>query len=284
MFFVFVPFFDTRPSVAFVLTADGFIVNSDGMARDPNELAKYAAALDALEYATAADRDDEADIDKATASLKRMMRRRQSQATPNKGAGSLADTPRQDGMAAQHNTTAYKGMSMSEAASAYLKTLGRSEKAIRIVEALVEQGWETTADHPEHSLSSALERRATNYGDVVKVGRGVWTHKDHLTPKQRAAIEHKQRTSRGMAQRKARGLPLGQPSKLTPEIRQRIDAAISGGDPIDVVAEKVGLATSTIRKWYKRDQISALRAKGKADAAGDPPQEDRPALKVVGGE
>lgn len=247
------------------------------MARDPSAQAKYEAALAALRCEFAVDHHDDADIDKAAAALDRIVRRR------NGGRSTQADPARVDGMAAPSaGSDKYRGMSISEAAAMYLKDVGHEMRVADIVEALIRDGFEITAERPSTALTTALDRRSSNFNDVVKMRHGVWCHVDNLTDKQRAALEHKKRTSRGMQRRKARGLTVGQPAKLTPQVQAEIERMIISGKKVKEIAQRFGVTTNAIYNRFNAARLAELRA---LSASGDDRDDSDPAnhLRVVSG-
>jgi transposase-like protein len=247
------------------------------MARDPTALTKYEAALAALRCEFFVDHHDDADIDKAAAALDRIVRRR------NGGHSTQADPVRVDGMAAPSaNSDKYRGMSISEAAAAYLKDVGHEMSVADVVEALIRDGFEVTAERPSTALTTALDRRSANFNDVVKIRYGVWCHADNLTDKQRAALEHKKRTSLGMQRRKARGLSVGQPAKITPQIEGEIERMIINGKRVKEIAQRFGVTDNAIYNRFNAARLAELRA---LSASGDDPDESDPAshLRVVSG-
>jgi len=249
------------------------------MPRDPNELAKYKAALAALRCASAAgDRDDEADIDKAAAALDRMCVRREAGRSPV----SSTAAPRPDGMAPSVSSDKYRGKSFAEAAVAFLEQLGQEMRVADIAASLISEGYEVSSERPATALAAALERRSANFNDVVKVRHGVWCHERHLSAKQRAALEHKKRTSLGMARRKARGLNLGQPAKITPEVEAEIERMLLSGKSVKEAAKRFGVAGNTVYTRFKGERLAELRARAKANPPPDD-QDQSARLRVVGG-
>lgn len=243
------------------------------MDADNTTLDKYAAAVDALEAEKHQDRDDMDDIDRAIASLRRIVRRRRPQVkTPE--AHVKHDAARIDGMAAPIATGAFKGLSSAEAAVKILLDAGRQLKTKIIVNELERAGFDQSTASPGSTLSGALQRRADNFGDILKVCHGTWIHRDHLTTKIVAAMEHRERTQRGMAQRKARGLHIGAVSKITPERMDEIRAMRAEGKSVTAIARHFGYHPNTVRNnLHKHDEGNATEG-GSADG-------DRPKLELV---
>jgi hypothetical protein len=261
---------DICPSLLDARRVNGY---KRAMPHDPNELAKYRAALDALQVAVAhgGDASDAADIDKAYAALGRMCRRREGQLAQSKEVPVPAPAP-----APAPASMPYAGLSVSEAAAKYLLSAGSAQRASKIVEALTSAGFEMTAERPVASLKVALERRSKNFGDVLLVAYGTWTHRENLTDKERAALEHKAQTKRGLMAARERGKQVGARLRLTPEIEAEMEKLLADGCKLKEVAAKFGFAQPTIRLRFGTERLRALRQRAKEN-------KDRPNLRVVGG-
>lgn len=53
----------------------------------------------------------------------------------------------------------------------------------------------------------------------------------------------------------------GQPTKITPEVRAIIERELAAGKSVPQAAEAAGIAESTLRKWWKADDIARARSK-----------------------
>ncbi len=236
------------------------------MARDPNEIEKYEAALAALEVAEWMDPADDADRDKATAALRRMIRRRKEAGL----SAVVTASPRVEPVKTPEPVKLkLDGLSVSEAAVAMLQHKGTPLGAIQIVRDLAAHGFEMAADNKEASLAMALRRRSDNYQDVYNIGRGLWALRSTLTEKQISSAQQRARTVRGMEQAKARGVRMGQPSVLSDEVRAEFERRVSAGEKLKSIAKVTGIAESTYRKYYLGPQLKALRAQGKAKDAAE---------------
>lgn len=71
-----------------------------------------------------------------------------------------------------------------------------------------------------------------------------------------------QRTRAGVARAKERGVRFGQPTKLTPEVRAKIEAWVARGDRVKDIAKRLGIAQATIRLRYDRAALDAIRERG----------------------
>ncbi len=69
-----------------------------------------------------------------------------------------------------------------------------------------------------------------------------------------------QRTKAGVARAMERGVKFGQPSKITPDIREKVELWIGEGTSVKQVAKRLKLAESTIRKHWKWDDLEEIRA------------------------
>lgn len=72
-----------------------------------------------------------------------------------------------------------------------------------------------------------------------------------------------ERTRAGVARAMSRGVKFGQPTKITPEVKAKIEDGIRNGDSIKEIAKRLGLAEATIRLRYNRNQIQKIRDKAK---------------------
>jgi serine recombinase len=69
-----------------------------------------------------------------------------------------------------------------------------------------------------------------------------------------------QRTIAGIARAKARGVRFGQPSKITPQVRETVERVIAGGGSVNDAAKAARIAVSTVRKWWRAADIERLRS------------------------
>ena len=214
-----------------------------------DDLMVLTAAINALDRIDGVDARLHQDILMASANLGRIVRAAEAVNVAVPQAPS--SKPRIDGTAADQSKSRFAGMSLSEAAVEHLAAVGRSQRTKEIVAALMDAGFETTAESPASALVRALDRRAKNYPDLVKVSFGVWCLRQHLTDKEKAAVAHKERTARGMKQAKLRGVRVGIPPKLTEETALKIKQLRASGESACVAAEATGVSHSTVYNWEK---------------------------------
>lgn len=69
-----------------------------------------------------------------------------------------------------------------------------------------------------------------------------------------------QRTVAGIARAKERGVKFGQPSKITAKVREIVERELRAGKSVKQAARAAGIAESTLRKWWKGDDIAELRS------------------------
>ena len=69
-----------------------------------------------------------------------------------------------------------------------------------------------------------------------------------------------QRTRAGVERALARGVRFGQPTKITPTVAEKVDAALANGERMPVIAKRLRLAESTLRKYWKGDRLAMARA------------------------
>ena len=216
------------------------------MASQHQYLALYRQALDALTSDTALDAEEEKYIDRAAAALMRIIKRRSGPAPELGKALPVApeDTP---------PLRSYDGLSVAEAAVAYLQTLPDKEAkaASEIIDHLQDHGYEFSTDHPDVSLSTALRRRASNYMDIIRVKRGRWGLREWYTQKEVTEFSQRERTIAGMEAAKARGVRMGQPWKITADQAAYIKRRLAEGAKQTDLAREFGCASNTIYRYKK---------------------------------
>lgn len=166
----------------------------------------------------------------------------------------------------------FYGLGLREAAPKQLAIVGEPQLPREIWDALSATGFQTAHGDPVGAVHSALRRRAKTHNDVLMVGGGKWGRKDWYTEAQLDEIQksvggmggrdraaHSERTVMGMKLARQRGAKPGQPTKLTDDVRDAIERGIANGERIPHIAEKLGLAESTIRKWYKGEELTKLK-------------------------
>lgn len=82
------------------------------------------------------------------------------------------------------------------------------------------------------------------------------------------------RTRAGVKRAQERGVRFGQPTKITPEVRAKVDAWLAEGLSVAEIvkrfeAERFKLAASTIRKWWKAEDIARARSGRKTKTRGE---------------
>lgn len=69
-----------------------------------------------------------------------------------------------------------------------------------------------------------------------------------------------QRTVAGIERAQARGIKFGQPTKITPDVIEKVERWLEAGERIPVIAKRLKLAESTIRKHWSGERLDAARA------------------------
>lgn len=69
-----------------------------------------------------------------------------------------------------------------------------------------------------------------------------------------------ERTTAGIRRAQARGVQFGQPTKITPEVIASVNKGLALGHSVVVIADALGLAESTLRKYWKGDVLERARA------------------------
>lgn len=69
-----------------------------------------------------------------------------------------------------------------------------------------------------------------------------------------------QRTVAGIERAQSRGVRFGQPTKITPQVVEKVERWLARGDGVPQIAERLHLAESTIRKHWSGDRLANARA------------------------
>lgn len=101
------------------------------------------------------------------------------------------------------------------------------------------------------SLNEAIDTK-TPMGKVMLAVLGAFAQFERDTAQQR--------TVAGIERAKARGVKFGQPTKITPQIIEKVERWLSKGERIPDIADRLGLAESTIRKHWSGERLDAARA------------------------
>lgn len=68
-----------------------------------------------------------------------------------------------------------------------------------------------------------------------------------------------ERTRAGIERAKARGVRFGRETVLTPEVRDEFERRVAAGESVPTIAESLGIAPSTFRKWYTAPVLQEIR-------------------------
>lgn len=69
-----------------------------------------------------------------------------------------------------------------------------------------------------------------------------------------------ERTQAGVKRAQERGVRFGQPSKITDEVRAIVERELAAGKSVPEAAKAAKIAESTLRKWWKADDIARARS------------------------
>ncbi len=244
-------------------------------------LEAYQQALDALTSDQSIDPYDQDDLDRATAALMRVIKRRSNTPAPQVQAQPPAQTADQ-----LPKPRPYANLSVSEATVAYLSTLPEKEtkSAAEIVKILTENGYEFDTGKPEAALATALRRRERNFGDVVHVDRGQWGLRAWYTQREVTVFRQAERTKAGMDAARARGVRFGKPFKLNAEQAAEFKRLMDEGKKNSQLSKIFGLSGMGAAKYRER-----LKDWSPGDpyppTKSEPPDEDaaggNPSIRVV---
>lgn len=102
------------------------------------------------------------------------------------------------------------------------------------------------------SLNESLDTK-TPMGKVMLAVLGAFAQFERDTATQR--------TIAGIARAKERGVRFGQPTKITPEVTEKVDRWLAEGDvSFPEMAKRLKLAESTLRKYWCGERLEAARA------------------------
>lgn len=101
------------------------------------------------------------------------------------------------------------------------------------------------------SLNEAIDTK-TPMGKVMLAVLGAFAQFERDT-----AV---QRTVAGIKSAQARGVKFGQPTKITPQVVEKVEKWLAAGEHVPVIAKRLGLAESTIRKHWYGEKLEAARA------------------------
>lgn len=101
-------------------------------------------------------------------------------------------------------------------------------------------------------------RSVTEYVDTsTPIGKFVLIMLSAAAQFERELIQ--ERTRAGVKAAQERGVRFGQPTKITPAVREAINESLRRGKSVRDAAHLEGLAESTVRKYWKADDIQRLR-------------------------
>lgn len=144
----------------------------------------------------------------------------------------------------------YYGKSLAEAATLVLAFRGQPMTVAEVVRTLREAGWNFTSKNPATNLYWTLRERQQKMADVITIPGSKWA-----LASWKPDNEHIAKTREGLAAARARGLKLGPPPKLTPEVIAKIDAMRAAGMKIADIAVKIKVSRQAIYKWLSsRDE------------------------------
>lgn len=69
-----------------------------------------------------------------------------------------------------------------------------------------------------------------------------------------------ERTTSGIRRAQANGVKFGQPTKITPDVIERVNAGLAAGRSVKSLAKECKLAQSTLRKYWKDEVLESARA------------------------
>jgi len=189
----------------------------------------------------------------------------------------------------------YSGLTISDALVEVLEASGIPMSTGQIWAALQKGGVEQTAEDPVRATTWALRKRASNHNDVVHIAYGKWALRNWFTEPQLRRMtkshagrghlsreDHVAATKEGIERRRAKGLPWGGRSSITPERRAEAERMIRSGYSIAATARAMGVTPATIYNRIGRDKILTLReAREQEGSQQEPAGEESGHLRVI---
>ena len=156
----------------------------------------------------------------------------------------------------------------------YLKGCNQPQTPKQIAEALKQAGREFESSKPTLAIRDALRKALPNNKDLVHSGYAKWFLKTHSKTKAqrllsegkrskgtggRSAAEHGARTRAGMERRRAAGLRIGQPLRLTAEQYLKYLGLRAEGVAKGPAARAIGMSVSSIYNYEGRFALDAWK-------------------------
>jgi len=154
----------------------------------------------------------------------------------------------------------------------------------REIWALIDGKFPTTSRDPIHGVQWALQRRSKSHGDVMLIGEGKWGMSDWYTEEERKKItaslgpmsgrdraNHIAKTTNAAMVMKARGVRMGAPKKMTPEIISKLRQLIENGLSVAEASKEVGIKASTFYAHSSKGAFPGLKVKKPRKSGSDEP-------------
>jgi len=149
------------------------------------------------------------------------------------------------------------GMALPAAVTKQLSTHTKPVTSRQLWEEMKEH-YPTTSEDPAHAVHWALRRREQRVGDVMIVGEGKWAIRAWYSEEEQKRIDdslgpmagrdksnHVAKTKEAMKAMKYRGVRVGAPVKMTPEIISKLRQLIENGMSVAEASKEVGIKPST---------------------------------------
>jgi hypothetical protein len=188
---------------------------------------------------------------------------------------------------AREKSNPYSGLTISDAIVEVLEESSVPLSTGQIWSVLQKAGVEPISEDSVKAITWTLRKRARHHKDVVRVAYGKWDLRARYSDAQLRKItksntgmgahsreDHVARTKAGIEKRRAAGLRVGQPSKMTPEVTSQLESMMRAGDSISSISRRLEISVATIRNHYSRDDIVKLRAEGVAEREREPSEPD----------
>lgn len=135
----------------------------------------------------------------------------------------------------------FYGKSLAQAAVLAIEQAGQPLTRGEIATRLKEAGWEFVSDTPQTTITFALTQLRNRTGEVVGIADGKWDLTKWRDPSLAKSVQ-------GLNMARERGVRLGPPPKMTPELKALADKMLDENRPLAEIANAVGVSEITIKR------------------------------------
>ena len=140
------------------------------------------------------------------------------------------------------NTSPFYGKSLASAAIFVLEQANEPLTAMEIAQALKNAGWDFVSERPKATVQWALHALSKKTGEVITTTKDRWALLSWRS-------EHVKKSIQGLKRAEQRGVHLGAPPKMTEAKKAIAETMLSGGASVAEIAEALGVAEITIKRY-----------------------------------